>query len=257
MRWDKLGIMDGVPSSSSFPSFFSSSTSSPSSSSWRWGVCGSGGPTRRSPAGGSSWRWPGASSWDPWSSATWYRWACLCAAPGWSTCRSGWTVRTHQTTSLPRGGWRVWRVWGAGWGREKRELGQRHHLGFLTPGLEVSGFKWWGERLQCFHCYLLFVCVCARVCVSLGSVQWHAATCWWTRSISRSLEESVSAMVGGWRGGGCYGKMLFCSQGDTDHIRIPHKADVGVQMKGQRAPTLSCVNVETDSRLSWIWVYLW
>lgn len=135
----------------------------------------------------------------------------------------------------------MWR----GWGREKRELGQRHHLGFLSPGLEVSGFKWWGERLRNAFTAICSLCVWACVCVSLGSVQWHAATCWRTRSISRSLEECQRWWVAGGKGG-CYGKMSFCSQGDTDHIRIPHEADVGVQMKGQRAPTLSYVNVETD-----------
>lgn len=54
----------------------------------------------RSPGAGSSWPWLAASSWDPWSSATWYRSASLCADHGWSTCRSGWMGRRHRTTNL-------------------------------------------------------------------------------------------------------------------------------------------------------------
>lgn len=54
----------------------------------------------RSPGAGSSWPLLAASSWDPWSSATWYRSASLCADHGWSTCRSGWMGRRHRTTNL-------------------------------------------------------------------------------------------------------------------------------------------------------------
>lgn len=42
--------------------------------------------TRRTPGAGSSWQWLVASSWGPWSSATWYHLTSLCVALGWSTC---------------------------------------------------------------------------------------------------------------------------------------------------------------------------
>lgn len=118
--------------------------------------------TRRSPAGGSSWRWLVASSWAPWSSATWYRSTCLCAALGRSTCHSGLTGRRHQTTTLHK----RTRT------RKHKTLVRPHIHAALCSLAKVEGFPWPGKQARHF----------AAICSTCDChwVHWHATTCCWT-----------------------------------------------------------------------------
>lgn len=103
-------------------------------------------------------------------------------------------------------------------GRGRRELGRRHHLQVLVSMFQVS--NGWRAALSLLSALCVWVCV--WVCVSLGSVQWHAATCWWTRSILRSLEECQRWWVAGGGLGVLWENVILLPRWHGSHQSSPH-----------------------------------